>query len=169
MDLGERADDFRLLIRDRAGQFPTSFAAAFSAAGTQVVKTPPRRPRANAHAERFVGTIRRGATDRLLILNEHHLRTVLQRYTNHYNHRRPHQARHLAPPRSDRPIAEPGCPRTPPTNPRRPDHRVRTHSSLTPGQTMWPTFDTPQVPTLWQPCSTSDDDFRAAQARKLFC
>ncbi|WP_202970702.1 integrase core domain-containing protein [Saccharothrix sp. ALI-22-I] len=71
------------------------------------MKIPPRCPRANAYAERFVGTVRREVTDRLLILNEHHLRAVLQRYANHYNHRRPHQARQLTPPRPDHPIAEP--------------------------------------------------------------
>ncbi|MGW4115839.1 integrase core domain-containing protein [Actinosynnema sp. NPDC004786] len=107
MDLGDRADDFRFLIRDRAGQFTTSFDAVFSGAGVQVVKIPPRCPRANAHAERFVGTVRREATDRLLIINEHHLRSVLDRYATHYNHRRPHQALQLAPPRPDRPITEP--------------------------------------------------------------
>ncbi|WP_447007253.1 integrase core domain-containing protein [Saccharothrix isguenensis] len=109
MDLGDRADDFRFLIRDRAGQFTTSFDAVLSDARIKVVKTPPRCPRANAHAERFVGTVRREVTDRLLIINEHHLRVVLNRYANHYNHRRPHRAQQLAPPRPDQPIAEPGC------------------------------------------------------------
>ena len=107
MDLGDREDDFRFLIRDRAGQFTASFDAAFSATGIQVVKIPPRCPRANTHAERFVGTVRREATDRLLILNEHHLRTVLDRYAAHYNHRRPHRALQLAPPPPDRPPVEP--------------------------------------------------------------
>ncbi|MEV1120275.1 integrase core domain-containing protein [Actinosynnema sp. NPDC049800] len=109
MDLTDRADDFRFLIRDRAGQFTTSFDAVLAGAGIKVVKIPPRCPRANAHAERFVGTIRREATDRLLILNEHHLRTVLDRYAAHYNHRRPHQALQLAPPRPDQPITQPRC------------------------------------------------------------
>ncbi|MEO6086814.1 MAG: integrase core domain-containing protein [Umezawaea sp.] len=86
-----------------------SFDAVLAGAGIQVVKIPPRCPRANAHAERFVETVRREATDRLLILNEHHLRTVLDRYAHHYNHRRPHQALQLAPQRPDHPIAEPGC------------------------------------------------------------
>ncbi|MER5262719.1 integrase core domain-containing protein [Actinosynnema sp. NPDC002837] len=108
MDLGNRADDFRFVIRDRAGQFTVSFDAVFSDAGIQVVKIPPRCPQANAYAERFVGTVRREATDRLLIINEHHLRTVLDRYAAHYNHRRPHQALQLVPPRPDLPIAEPG-------------------------------------------------------------
>ncbi|WP_307867454.1 integrase core domain-containing protein [Saccharothrix coeruleofusca] len=70
------------------------------------MKIPPRCPRANAYAERFVGTTRREATDRLLIINEHHLRSVLDCYATHYNHRRPHQALQLAPPRPDWPIAE---------------------------------------------------------------
>ncbi|MEU4742402.1 integrase core domain-containing protein [Actinosynnema sp. NPDC023658] len=109
MDLGDRADGFRFLIRDRAGQFTTSFDAALSGADIHVVKSPPRCPRANAHAERFVETVRREVTDRLLITNERHLRVVLGRYTAHYNHRRPHQALQLAPPRPDHPIAEPDC------------------------------------------------------------
>ncbi len=55
MEIGDRADDFRFLIRDRASQFTASFDAAFSGAGIQVVRIPPRCPRANAYAERFVG------------------------------------------------------------------------------------------------------------------
>jgi putative transposase len=109
MDLADRADGFRFLIRDRAGQFTASFDAVFSDTGIHVVKIPPQCPQANSYAERFVGTVRREVTDRLLIVNEHHLRAVLDRYATHYNHRRPHQARQLAPPRPDRPIAEPGC------------------------------------------------------------
>ncbi|WP_231647991.1 integrase core domain-containing protein [Saccharothrix sp. NRRL B-16348] len=108
MNLGDPADDFRFLIRDRASQFTTSLDTALSGAGIHVVTTPPRCPRANAHAERFAGTVRREATNRLLILNQHHLRTVLNRYTTHYNHRRPHQALQLTPPRPDHPTAEPG-------------------------------------------------------------
>jgi transposase InsO family protein len=109
MDLDDRADDFRFLIRDRAGQFTASFDAVLADAGIKVVKIPPRCPRANCYAERFVGTVRREVTDRLLIINERHLRSVLDRYASHYNHRRPHRAQQLAPPRPDRPIAEPGC------------------------------------------------------------
>ncbi|KOX30129.1 integrase [Saccharothrix sp. NRRL B-16348] len=109
MDLGDRADDFRFLIRDRAGQFTTSFDTVLADASIHVVKTPPQCPRANAYAERFIGTVRREVADRLLIINEHHVRAVLDRYATHYNHRRPRRAQQLAPPRPDRPTAEPGC------------------------------------------------------------
>jgi transposase InsO family protein len=104
MDLGDWPDGFRFLVRDRAGQFTASFDAVFADAGVEVVKIPPGCPRANCYAERFVGTVRSEVTDRLLILGERHLWSVLERYVSHYNHRRPHQARQLLPPRSDRPI-----------------------------------------------------------------
>ncbi|MCE7000794.1 integrase core domain-containing protein [Saccharothrix sp. S26] len=107
MDLDDRADSFRFPIRDRAGQFTTSLDAVLTTTGIQIVKIPPRCPRANTQAERFIGTVRREVTDRLPIINEHHLRTVPDRYASHYNHHRPHQALQLAPPRPDRPPVEP--------------------------------------------------------------
>ncbi|WP_246291465.1 integrase core domain-containing protein [Lentzea indica] len=109
MRLDDRASDFRFLVRDRAGQFAASFDAVLADAGIDVVKIPPRCPRANCYAERFVGTVRRELTDRLLVINEHHLKSVLNRYLSQYNHCRPHRARHHTPPRSDHPIPEPGC------------------------------------------------------------
>lgn len=80
MDLGERASQFTILIRDRAGQFTTVFDATLADAGTTAVKIPPRCPRANAHAERFVRTIRTEVTDRMLIFSGQHLRRVLADY-----------------------------------------------------------------------------------------
>ena len=74
MDLGDRAAGFRLLVRDRAGQFTASFDAVLTDAGIQVVKIPPRSPRENAYAERFVLTARTEVTDRMLILGERHMR-----------------------------------------------------------------------------------------------
>jgi transposase InsO family protein len=91
MDLGDRAAGFRFLVRDRAGQFTASFDAVLADAGIQVVKIPPRSPRANAYAERFVFTARTEVTDRMLIFGERHLRTILAEYETHYNGRRPHQ------------------------------------------------------------------------------
>ncbi|WP_306750841.1 integrase core domain-containing protein [Saccharothrix yanglingensis] len=85
-----------------------TFDAVLSGEGIKVVKIPPRCPRANCYAERFIGTVRREVTDRLLIINEHHLRAVLNRYAAHYNHRRPHRALQLLPPRPNQPIPEPG-------------------------------------------------------------
>jgi transposase InsO family protein len=56
MDLGDRAADFRFLVRDRAGQFTTSFDSVLAGAGIEALKIPPRSPCANAYAERFVLT-----------------------------------------------------------------------------------------------------------------
>jgi putative transposase len=106
MDLGDRAADIRFLVRDRAGQFTASFDAVLADAGIQVVRIPPRSPRANAYAERFVLTARTEVTDRMLIFGERHLRTILAEYETHYNGRRPHRSRQLRPPRPDHPIAE---------------------------------------------------------------
>jgi putative transposase len=52
MDLGDRAADFRFLVRDRAGQFTAAFDAAVASAGIAAVTIPPRSPRANAYAQR---------------------------------------------------------------------------------------------------------------------
>jgi putative transposase len=106
MDLGDRAADFRFLVRDRAGQFTASFDTVLTAAGIEAVKIPPRSPRANCYAERWVRTIRSECTDRMLIFSERHLRSVLAEYARHYNRRRPHRSRQLRPPRPDEPAAD---------------------------------------------------------------
>ena len=106
MDLGDRAADFRFLVRDRAGQFSASFDAVLAGAGIEAVKIPPRSPRANAYAERFVLTARTEVTDRMLIFGQRHLRTILAEYEAHYNGRRPHRSRQLHPPRPDHPVAD---------------------------------------------------------------
>ena len=106
MDLGDRAADFRFLVRDRAGQFTVSFDAVLADAGIEAVKIPPRSPRANAYAERFVLTARTGVTDRMLIFGQRHLLLVLAEYEAHYNGRRPHRSLQLQPPRPDHPVAD---------------------------------------------------------------
>jgi transposase InsO family protein len=91
MELGERAGKFRFLVRDRDRKFTAAFDDVFAGNGTRVIKTPVRSPRANAFAERFVGTLRRECLDHVLILGEQHLRRVLTEYAAHYNGHRPHQ------------------------------------------------------------------------------
>jgi putative transposase len=107
MDLGERAAGFRFLIRDRAGQFTEAFDVVLADAGITVVKIPPRSPRANAYAERWVRTARAEVTDRMLIAGPRHLHAVLDEYVMHYNRHRPHRARSLRPPDHDASTATP--------------------------------------------------------------
>jgi transposase InsO family protein len=111
MDIDDRTATLRFLVRDRAGQFTTSFDAVLAGAGIETVKIPPRCPRANCYAERFVRTARTELTDRILILGEHHLRIVLARYAAHYNRQRPHRALQLRPPRHDPPALSLNCQR----------------------------------------------------------
>jgi len=84
MDLGQRAASVKFLIRDRAGQFTSSFDAVFTAGGIRILASPPQAPQANAICERIIGTLRRELVDRVLIINEHHLRRALAEYLRHY-------------------------------------------------------------------------------------
>ena len=80
MDLGDRADRFRFLIRDRDSKFTAAFDAVFAGADIRIIRTPVRAPRANAIAERFIGTLRRECLDHLLITGPRHLAVVLHEY-----------------------------------------------------------------------------------------
>ena len=90
--VGEQVDAFSFLIRDRDIKFTASFDAVFADAGITVLRSPPRAPKANAYAERWVSSIRRECLDRTLIFRERQLVRVLAEYENHYNTHRPHRA-----------------------------------------------------------------------------
>jgi putative transposase len=98
MEWEEGADAIWFLIRDRDAKFTDAFDAVFTSIGARIVRTPVRAPRANAIAERWVGSTRRECTDRLLILGRGHLQAVLVAYVEHYNMHRPHRSRHQRPP-----------------------------------------------------------------------
>jgi putative transposase len=92
MALDDRVGRSRFLIRDRDMKFTAAFDAVLAAKAIKVLITPVRAPRANAYAERWMGTVRREVLDRTLILGCRQLRSVLAEYTEHYNGRRPHRA-----------------------------------------------------------------------------
>ena len=98
MDLGDRADRFRFLIRDRDSKFTAAFDAVFAGADIRIIRTPIRAPRANAIAERFIGTLRRECLDHILITGPRHLDAVLREFAQHYNAHRPHRSLHQRPP-----------------------------------------------------------------------
>jgi putative transposase len=91
-ELEERDPPMKYLIRDHDTRFTQSFDTVFEAAGIEIVNIPYQAPNANAVAERWVRSVREECLDRLIILNERHLRRVLQEYITYYNERRPHQS-----------------------------------------------------------------------------
>jgi putative transposase len=95
MDMEEQGHRFRYLIRDRDAKFT---GAVFGVAGVEVVKIPPRAPRANAYAERWVRTVRAECLDWTPIWNRRQLHRVLTEYLRHYNRARPHRCLDTQPP-----------------------------------------------------------------------
>jgi transposase InsO family protein len=112
MQLDDAGVQPRFLVRDRDCKFTREFDEVFRSEGIRVIRAPVRAPKARAHAERWVGTVRRECLDRLLILGRSHLQHVLAAYVAHYNEHRPHRALaqrpplHTRPPSDTQPIAE---------------------------------------------------------------
>jgi transposase InsO family protein len=100
MDLDDNDRQVRFLIHDRDAKFPRAFDALLESDGINVIHTPVRAPNANAHMERWVGTVRRECLDRLLIVASRQLEHVLHVYVKHYIGERPHRALDLKPPDS---------------------------------------------------------------------
>jgi transposase InsO family protein len=89
--LGDLVPRPEILIRDRDSKFTAAFDEVLRSEGVLAMKTPPRAPRANAFAERWVQSARRECLDRMLIFGERHLRLVMREYVDHYNRGRPHR------------------------------------------------------------------------------
>jgi hypothetical protein len=98
MHLDEEGVQPRFVIRDRDGKFTRDFDEVFRSEGIRLIKAPVRAPRARAHAERWVGSLRRECLDRLLIIGRRHLERVVAVYTQHYNEHRPHRSLAQRPP-----------------------------------------------------------------------
>jgi putative transposase len=97
MQLGDE-QPFRFLVHDRDAKFSHAFDEVFRSENITVIRTPMQAPNANAHAERWVRTLRADCLDRILILGRRHLEQVLRVYRQHYNEHRPHRALRLLPP-----------------------------------------------------------------------
>jgi transposase InsO family protein len=133
MTLDDPQQPLRFLIHDRDAKFSGGFDHVLRSEGIAVIRTPVRAPNANAHTERWVGSVRRECLDRLLIFSRRQLEHVLHVYTRHYNQHRPHRALALRPP--EQADGDPTPLRARPdlqlnrTDPaRRPDPRIQTRS-----------------------------------------
>jgi transposase InsO family protein len=66
--------------------------------GIDSIATPVRAPRANAVAERVIGTLRRECLDHMIVLDERHLASVVTEFVRNYNQDRPHRTLRLQTP-----------------------------------------------------------------------
>jgi putative transposase len=107
MELGDKGIRPRCLVRDRDSKFTYDFDEVFRSEGIRVIKAPAQAPKARAHAERWVGSVRRECLDRLLIVGRRHLEHVVREYAQHYNTHRPHRSLDQRTPLAKPPINEP--------------------------------------------------------------
>jgi len=98
MSMAEQEQRPRFLIRDRDNKFAFGFDEVFRSEGIRVIRAPVAAPRAKAHAERWVESVRRECLDRILILSRRHLEHVLREYVAYYNTHRPHRSLEQRPP-----------------------------------------------------------------------
>jgi hypothetical protein len=77
MDLADRTRQFKFMVGDRDAKFTDAFDAVFAWEGMRIMRTPVRTPRANADAERWVGTVRHELLERMLIMGRGHLEAAL--------------------------------------------------------------------------------------------
>src|SRR5664279_4991923 len=105
MDLDQRAESIKFLLRDRDIKFTAAWDAVFTSTGIRILRSPIRAPRANATRQRWIGGCRRELLDHTLIWNQQHLLRVLRDYETHHNQHRPHRSLGQAAPL--RPLPEP--------------------------------------------------------------
>ncbi len=98
LDPGGRSEPLSFLIHDRDAKFSGAFDEVFRSEGVEIIRTPIQAPKANAYAERFVGTVRRECLDWILIVGRCQLERVLRVYIDHCNGHRPHRGLGLLPP-----------------------------------------------------------------------
>jgi putative transposase len=86
------------VIHDRDKKFAPAADMIVRSAGARVILTPLLAPKANAHAERWIGTCRRECLDWMLVANLRHLEAIVREFCTHYNQERPHRSCQLRPP-----------------------------------------------------------------------
>jgi hypothetical protein len=106
MELPEDEPPLRFLVRDRDAKFTRAFDEVFRSEGIRVIRTPVRAPRAKAHAERWVGGLRRECLDWLLIFGRRQLEQVVRAYIAHHNEHGPHRSLEQRPPLAKLPPAQ---------------------------------------------------------------
>jgi putative transposase len=110
--LNDRPSPLRFLIHDRDSKLTDAFDEIFRTEGISIIRTPVKAPKANAFAERFVGTVRRECLDWMLIFDRRQLERTLGIYVKHYNGHRPHRGLGLVPPRPG-PLLRPAASKQP--------------------------------------------------------